>query len=348
MFRIGKRKIGQGEPVFVVAELSGNHNGSLKRALALIDAAAEAGADAVKLQTYTPDTLTINVDSPLFRIKSGKNWKGKTLYELYKEAYTPWQWHKKLFAHAKRRGLTCFSTPFDESAVAFLEKLNNPICKVASFEIVDIPLLRCIGKTRKPVIISRGMASVAEIKQAIATLRKAGSRDIVVLQCVSAYPAEAEDMNLATIPDIQKRFKTLAGLSDHSLESDVAVAAVALGAVVIEKHITLRRKDGGPDAAFSLEPQEFKALVRSIRTAEAAIGTPTYAPRHAEKTNMQFRRSLFVVANVKTGERFTKKNVRSIRPGNGLPPKEYDRVIGKRAVKEISRGTPLTWKLIKG
>jgi len=345
--KVGKREIGPGKRVFIVAELSGNHNGSLKRAQKIIDAAADAGADAIKLQTYTPDTLTIDVDSPLFRVKSGKNWKGKTLYQLYKEAHTPWKWHKKLFAHAKRRGLICFSTPFDESAVAFLKRLGNPIYKVASFEVVDIPLLRAIGKTRKPVIVSRGMASVSEIKMAITTLRKSGAREIVVLQCVSAYPAKVEDMNLATIPDIRKRFGVLAGLSDHTLGNDVAIAAAAIGAVVIEKHLTLRRADGGPDAAFSLEPKEFKALVKSVRVVEASMGRPTYTPRRAEKTNMQFRRSLFVVANVRKGERFSPRNVRSIRPGNGLPPKDYDRVMGKRASRDIKRGTPLSWKLVR-
>lgn len=346
MFKIGARKIGDGEPVFIVAEISGNHNGNIKRALRIIDAAAAAGVDAVKLQTYTPDTLTIKSDAKPFRV----TWKGKhrTLYDLYKEASTPWEWHKKLFAHAKKRGLICFSTPFDDTSVDFLEELKQPIYKVASFEIVDIPLLERIGKTKKPVIMSRGMASIGEIKLAIKTLKKFGTPEVILLQCVSAYPAKAEDMNLSIIPDLKKRFKVLAGLSDHSLSHDVAVAAVALGACVIEKHITLARADGGPDAAFSLEPKEFAALVRSVRLVEKAIGTPSYKRSESEKENIVFRKSLYVVKNIKKGGKFTPDNVRSIRPGNGLPPKFYREVLGKRAAKDIARATPLHRNLIAG
>jgi pseudaminic acid synthase len=266
---------------------------------------------------------------------------------LYAEAYTPWEWHKALFAHAKRRGLICFSTPFDQAAVAFLETLDNPIYKVASFEVVDIPLLERIGKTRKPVIMSRGMATGEELRLAIRTLRKFGTTDIVLLQCVSAYPAEPKDMNLATIPDMRRRFKVLAGLSDHSLTNDAAIASVALGACLIEKHLTLKRSDGGPDASFSLEPSEFAQLVASVRAVESAIGEPSYKPSRGEKDNIQFRKSLFAAANIKKGERFTEKNVRSVRPGNGLPPKYYRNVIGKRAAKDIARGTPLSLRHLK-
>jgi len=347
MFTVGKQRIGTGEPVFIVAEVSGNHKGDIKRALKIIDAAAEAGANAVKLQTYTPDTMTIDSRSTLFVVKTNPAWRSKTLYELYKEAHTPWKWHRRLFAHAKKRGLVCFSTPFDETAVDFLEKLKAPVYKVASFEIVDIPLLKRIGKTRKPVILSRGMAGVAEIAEAIRTLKRSGTPDIILLHCVSAYPAKPEEMNLLTIPDIRKRFKVPVGLSDHTLSNDVALAAVALGACVIEKHLTLRRKDGGPDAAFSLEPRELKALVKSIRTAEVALGKPTYVRSSDEKENIVFRRSLFVVQDMKKGEKFTKKNVRSIRPGNGLAPRFHDFVIGKIATKDIARGTPLSRRLIR-
>src|SRR3989344_3156896 len=347
-FKAGRRKIGLGEPVFIVAELSGNHNGDIKRALKIIDAVADAGANAVKLQTYTPDTMTIDSNRPEFIVRGNPAWKGKTLYQLYGEASTPWEWHKQLFEHAKKRGLICFSTPFDNSSVDFLEKLETPIYKVASFEVVDIPLLERIGKTKKPVIMSRGMASVDEVKLAIKTLKKFGTPEIILLQCVSAYPANPEDMNLSMIPDLRKRFKVLAGLSDYSLSHDVAVASVALGACVIEKHITLARRDGGPDAAFSLEPQEFAKLVKSVRLVEKAIGAPSYKRSKGEKENIVFRKSLYVVKDIKKGERFTPKNIRSIRPGNGLAPMYYRKVLGKLARKNISKATPLSWKLVSG
>ena len=343
---VGKREIGEGKPVFIVAELSGNHNGDIKRALAIIDAARDAGADAVKLQTYTPDTITIDSDRPEFIVKSGKDWKGKTLYQLYKEAYTPWEWHKELFEHAAKCGLMCFSAPFDESAVTFLESIENPLYKIASFELVDIPLLEAVGKTGKPVVISRGMASKEEIALALKTLREAGTKDIVLLHCVSAYPAKPGDMHLTTIPDLRKRFKVHVGLSDHSLSNDVAVASVPLGACLIEKHLTLRGEDGGPDASFSLEPQEFAKLVRSVRTVEQAMGKPHYGISVSEKENIVFRKSLFVVHDMKKGEQFSPENIRSIRPGNGLPPKFYRDVMGKRAAQDIRRATPLSRKLI--
>lgn len=348
MFKIGSRRIGAGYPAFIVAELSGNHNHAIDRAKAIIDAAKDAGADAVKLQTYTPDTITIDSDRPEFIVKTGKGWQGKTLHQLYGEAYTPWEWHAELFAYAKHAGLVCFSSPFDPTAVTFLKSLGNPIYKVASFEIVDTPLLEHIGKTRKPVIMSRGMATEAEMHDAVKTLRKFGTKDIAILQCVSAYPADPKDMHVANIPDIRKRFKTEAGLSDHSLTNDAAIASVALGACIIEKHLTLKRQDGGPDSSFSLEPAEFKALVQSVRTVEAAIGSVSYAPSKGEKENIQFRKSLFVVQDIKKGERFTSENVRSIRPGNGLPPRLYRAVLGKCAAKDLMRGMPLSQKLVVG
>lgn len=342
--QISKRAIGAGHPALVVAEMSGNHNSDIKRALKVIDAAADAGADAIKLQTYTPDTLTIDSDTKPFIV----TWKGKrrTLYDLYGEAYTPWEWHAKLFAHAKKRGLLCFSTPFDPTSVAFLEKLHVPCYKVASFEIVDIPLLEAIGKTKKPVIMSRGMASIEEIALAIKTLKKFGTTEIILLHCVSAYPANPADMHLATIADMRRRFSTLVGLSDHTLGTDTSIAAIALGACVIEKHFTLRRADGGPDSSFSLEPGEFAALVRSVRTVEAAMGKPSYVQSKEEKKNIVFRKSLFVVKDMKKGELFTSENVRSIRPGNGMAPKFYRSILGKRAARDIKRATPLQKKLI--
>ncbi|TSC87207.1 MAG: N-acetylneuraminate synthase [Parcubacteria group bacterium Gr01-1014_8] len=348
MFKIGQRDIGRGAPVFIVAEVSGNHNGDIKRALDIIDAAADAGADAVKLQTYTPDTMTIDSDLPYFKVHSkNSKWDGKTLYELYAWAQTPWEWHEKLFARAKRRGLICFSTPFDETAVDFLEKLSQPVYKVASFEVVDIPLLERIGKTKKPVIMSRGMATTSELSLALKTLKKAGAPSVAVLQCVSEYPAKPEDMHLSNIPDIEKRFKVVAGLSDHTLSNDTVVAAVALGACIIEKHLTLRRADGGPDASFSLEPHEFKELVASVREVERAIGKPSFERSKGEVANLAFRRSLFAVKDIAKGERFTSQNVRSIRPGHGLAPKELTRVLKKRAAKNIKRGEPLSLRLLR-
>jgi N-acetylneuraminate synthase len=332
--KITHKHIGSRHPALIVAEISGNHNHDINRALKIIDAAADAGADAVKLQTYTPDTITIDSDTMPFRV----TWKGKhrTLYDLYSEAYTPWEWHTELFAHAKKRGMICFSTPFDTTAVDFLETLK----------IVDIPLLEVIGKTKKPVIMSRGMASVEEISLAIKTLRKFGTKDITLLHCVSAYPANPADMHLATILDMRKRFGVQVGLSDHTLGTDVAVAAVALGACIIEKHLTLSRKDGGPDSDFSLEPKEFDALVQSVRTVEAAMGEPSYAQSMDEKKNISFRKSLFVVKDMEKGDRFTSETVRSIRPGNGMAPKYYRAVLGKRAARDIKRATPLSQKLI--
>lgn len=343
---IENRKIGRDQPVFIIAELSGNHNHDISRAFAIIDAAKKAGADAIKLQTYTPDTITLNATTADFMVQ----WQGakKSLYELYKEAYTPWEWHKPLFDYAKKLGLICFSTPFDVSAVAFLETLGVPLYKVASFEVIDIPLLEAIGKTKKPVIMSRGMATLDELKLALDTLKKAGSSDIIVLQCISAYPAKPEDMHLMNIPDITKRFGIAAGLSDHTMTNEVAIAAVALGASAIEKHLTLSRQDGGPDSEFSLEPREFEALVASIRIVEQALGQPFYEQSQDEKALSKFRKSLFAAKEIAKGEVFTEVNVRSVRPGSGLSPKYYHDIIGKRASQDIPFATPLSWELVDG
>lgn len=341
----GKRKIGQGYPVFIVAELSGNHNQNYARARRVIDTAIDAGVDAVKLQTYTPDTLTIESNKKWFIPRSGP-WVGQTLYELYKKTYTPWKWQPKLKRYAEKKGILLFSTPFDETAVDFLEKMNVAAYKVASFELPDVWLLKRIAKTKKPVILSRGMASKKEITLALKTLRQNGTSDIALLHCVSAYPVAPEDMNLSTITDIARRFKVVTGLSDHSLSPIVPVVAVALGASIVEKHITLSRTDGGADARFSLEPNELRNMVRSIREAEKTIGKPTYMLNAQEADNMVFRRSIFSVQDIATGESLTRENVRVIRPGYGLAPKFYHSVLGKRAKKLIKKGTPLSLQLI--
>ena len=345
--KIGERKIGQGHPVFIVAEMSGNHLQSYERAIKIIDVAKEAGVDAVKLQTYTPDTITIDSDKEYFQVKVNDAWAGQTLYELYKKAHTPWDWQPKLKKYAESKRLILFSTPFDNTAVDFLEKMDVKVYKVASFEVVDIPLLKRIGQTKKPVIMSRGMASVEEIKLAISTLKNFGCPEIALLHCVSSYPAKAEEMNLMTIPDIAERFGTVAGLSDHTFSITTAITSIVLGARIIEKHLTLSRADGGPDAAFSLEPDEFKQLVLSVRDAEKALGKPSYGAGINESKNVVFRKSLFAVKDIEKGGRFTSENIRSIRPGCGLALKHYDDVIGKTAADDIERGTPLSWNLIE-
>src|SRR3989344_1522261 len=342
----GKKYIGPGHPVFIIAEMSGNHNQNIQRAYKIIDAAVKAGVDAIKLQTYTPDTITIDSDEKYFQVKVNKDWKGQTLYNLYKKAYTPWEWQPKLKKYAESKGLICFSTPFDSTAVDFLEKLGMQLYKVASFEIVDSPLLERIGKTKKPVIMSRGMATEEEIRLAIRTLKRYGCPAIALLHCVSSYPTQPDQMNLATIPDIAKMFNIVPGLSDHTLGTVVSVASIPLGARIIEKHLTLKRSDGGPDATFSLESHELKELVQSIRTVELAIGKPHYGADPKESENIVFRKLLFVVKNIKAGERFTPKNVRVIRPGYGLAPKYINKIIDKKSAKNIKRGTPLSWDLV--
>ena len=330
---------------YIIAELSANHNGSVERAEALVRAAAEAGADAVKLQTYTADTLTFPCDNEYFRIK-GTLWEGRTLYELYQEASMPWEWQPRLKALANELGLECFSTPFDPTAVDFLENMDVPCYKVASFEVVDIPLLKKIAGTGKPVIMSTGMANLAEIDEAVRTLRDNGTPELALLKCTSAYPAPPEEANLRTIPHLAAAFGCVAGLSDHTMGSAVAVAAVALGARIIEKHFTLSRADGGPDGAFSMEPAEFAQMVKDIRMVEKALGAVSYALTPKQRENKVFRRSLFAVRDIRAGEPFTEENVRSIRPGHGLPPAVLDLVLGCTAASDIARGTPLSWPLL--
>jgi pseudaminic acid synthase len=327
--------------VFIIAELSANHNHSLDLAKQTIRAASEAGADAIKLQTYTADTLTIDCDNEFFRIK-GTAWDGMNLYKLYQQAYTPWEWHAELQREAHAVGLQFFSTPFDASAVDFLESLNVPFHKVASFELIDIPLLEKVGATKKPVILSTGMASVEEIEEAIAALTNAGCPEITLLKCTSAYPATPESMNLLTIPDMIRRFGVRVGLSDHTVGTDIAVAAVALGATVIEKHFILDRKVGGPDSHFSCEPAEFRKMVEAVRIVEQAIGQPFYGCTPAEESSKVFRKSLFVVKDTASGEPFTPENVRSIRPGHGLHPRNLKNILSSHAANAIKRGTPLT------
>ena len=347
-FKISRHLIGPGNPVYIVAELSANHNQDFERAVELLKAAKEVGADAVKLQTYTPDTLTIRSDSKYFRIEKGSLWEGKTLYDLYSEAYMPWEWQPKLKKIANGLGLDLFSTAFAPSAVDFLEEMEVPVHKVASFEIVDIPLTEHMARTGKPIILSTGMATLAEIEEAVQAARNAGATQIALLKCTSAYPAPPEEMNLRTIPHLAQAFNVPVGLSDHTLGIAVPVAAVALGACIVEKHFTLSRDVPSPDSAFSLEPHEFKAMVEAVRVAEQALGEVHYKVGEREAKSRVFRRSLFVVKDMKAGEEFTEENVRSIRPGYGLPPKHLQDVLGRRATRDIERGTPLSWDLVGG
>ena len=343
---IAGRQIGPGRPPFIIAEMSGNHNGDISRALALIEAAKAAGADAVKLQTYTADTITIDHDGPGFLIESGL-WKGRRLYELYQEAYTPWEWHQGLFDKAAALGIAIFSSPFDPTAVALLEGLGAPAYKIASFELVDLPLIDLVARTGKPMIMSTGLASPDEIADAVMAVRNAGGATPILLHCTSGYPTPAREMNLRTMQHLAETHGVIAGLSDHTMGTAVSVAAIALGAAVIEKHFTLRRADGGPDAAFSLEPEEFGELVRDCRTAWEALGSVDYAEVGSEKASRDLRRSLYVVADVRRGEAFTAANVRSIRPGLGLPPKHLPDILDRLAARDIARGTPLDWSMLE-
>lgn len=347
MIQIGSKKVGVGHPVFIVAEISANHNQSFDQAVRIVHAAKEAGVDAVKLQTYTADTITISSNRECFRIKGGTLWDGQTLYDLYNEAFTPWDWQPKLKELCDALGLDFFSSAFDPSAVDFLENIEVPAHKIASPELVDTPLIQKMARTGKPVILSTGMATVEEIEEAIATARNAGARQLALLRCTSAYPAPPDEMNLRSIPDMMQRFGLPVGLSDHTPGIAVSVAAVSLGASLIEKHLTISRADGGPDSAFSLEPQEFKALVDSIRSAEKALGVVQYGPTPHEIKTRAYRRSLFVVRELKKGDAFTSENVRSIRPADGLHPRHLSEVIGRHAAVDIERGTPVTWELVE-
>ena len=346
-FEIGGRRIGPGEPPYVIAELSANHGQELERALELVGLAADAGADAVKLQTYTPDTITIASDKPWFRIESGTRWDGRTLHDLYAEAYTPWEWHAQLKAAAEARGMQLFSSPFDATAVELLESLKVPAYKIASFEIVDLGLIRLAASTGKPLIISTGMATLAEIEEAVGAAREAGATQIALLKCTSSYPAPPEEANLATIPHLGAAFDVPVGLSDHTMGIAVPVAAVALGAVIIEKHMTRARADGGPDGAFSTEPDEFAAMVGAVREAALAVGDVSYTPTAHEVGSRRLRRSLFVVEDVAAGDELTPQNIRSIRPGDGLHTRHAEEVYGRHAARAIDRGTPLSWDLLE-
>ncbi len=340
------RPIQAGLPTYIIAELSANHNQSFDRAVELVQAAKQCGADAVKLQTYTADTLTIRSDRAEFRIGGDTLWDGRTLHELYAEAYTPWDWQPKLKAVADELGLDLFSSPFDPTAVDFLETMGVPAYKVASFELIDLPLVEKIAGTGKPVILSTGMATLAEIAEAVEAVRKVSDAGLALLKCTSAYPAPPAEMNLRTIPHLAEAFGVPAGLSDHTLGIAVPVAAVALGACIIEKHFTMSRAEPGPDSAFSLEPHEFRAMVEGVRTAEKALGTVHYGLSGRDEASRVFRRSLYIVEDVRSGEVFTGQNVRSIRPGHGLPPKFLPSVLGRRAAQDLARGTPLTWNLV--
>jgi len=344
---IGGHTIGFCHRPFIVAEMSGNHNQSLERALAIVDAAAKTGVHAVKLQTYTADTITLDIERAEFLITDADSpWKGTSLHKLYQQAYTPWEWHKPIFDRCKELGLLFFSTPFDETAVDFLESLDVPCYKIASFENTHLPLIRKVAATGKPMIISTGMASLAELEQTITTAREAACKDIVLLKCTSTYPAAPQDANILTIPHMQRHFDCHVGLSDHTIGTGVAVASVALGARVIEKHFTLRRSDGGVDSAFSMEPQEMEALVIETERARQSLGRISYDPTEKEKKSMVFRRSLYVAKDMKAGDVFTPENLRVVRPGFGLPPKYYDTFLGREVKQDVKKGTRVTWDLL--
>lgn len=345
--KIVDRVIDASQRPYIIAEMSGNHNQSLDRAFEIVDAAAANGADAIKLQTYTADTMTLDVRMPGFVIDDPKSlWAGRQLYELYQEGSTPWEWHKPIMERAAAHGMHCFSSPFDATAVDFLESLGVAAYKIASFENIDIPLIRKVASTGKPMIISTGMATVAEIDEAVRAAREAGCGDLCLLKCTSTYPAKAENTNISTIPHMRAMFGCEVGLSDHTMGSGVAVAAVALGATLIEKHFTLARADGGVDSAFSMEPHELRLLCEDVESARLSLGQVSYGPMPAEANSLAFRRSLYIARDVKAGEELTAENVRAVRPGFGLPPKFRDAVIGRRAVRDAPAGTPLSWDLL--
>ncbi|ALC86341.1 N-acetylneuraminate synthase [Bacillus sp. FJAT-22090] len=343
IINIQGKKIGTEAPPFIIAEMSGNHNQSLERALKIVEEAAKAGADALKLQTYTADTITLNVKGEGFDIvDEGNLWIGRNLYDLYNEAYTPWEWHKPIFDRARELGMIAFSTPFDDTAVEFLEELDVPLYKIASFENTDLPLIKKVASTGKPMIVSTGMATVSELDELVRTAREAGCKDLILLKCTSTYPATPKNTNISTIPHMVELFDVQVGLSDHTMGTGVSVAAVALGATVIEKHFTLSRKDGGVDAAFSLEPTEMKALVEETERAWQALGKVTYGPTEKEKASLKFRRSIYISRDIKAGEKFSKENIKIVRPGFGLEPKYYERILNKVAGKDYKMGTPIT------
>lgn len=347
LLKIGNRMVGVDHPPFIIAEMSGNHNQSLERALEIVEAVAKTGAHALKIQTYTPDTMTLDIDEGEFHISDAKSlWAGTSLYKLYAEAYTPWEWHKPIFDRAKELGIIAFSTPFDDTAVDFLESLDVPCYKIASFENTDLPLIRRVAATGKPLIISTGMASIAELDETVRAARSAGCNDLILLKCTSTYPATAQNTNVLTIPHMRELFGCEVGLSDHTMGIGVSVASVALGATVIEKHFTLDRADGGVDSSFSMEPVEMTQLVLETERAWQALGCVSYGASDAEKKSIQFRRSLYIVQDMKAGDTLTLKNVRAIRPGLGLPTKYLEKFLGKKLNKNCKRGTALNWDLI--
>lgn len=345
--RINDKFINKESSVFIIAEISANHNGDFNKTVEIIKAAKCAGADAIKLQTYTPDTITLDCDNKHFQIKQGTIWDGITLYKLYEEAYMPWHWQPKLKNIAEGEGLICFSSPFDKTSVDFLEDMDVPAYKIASFEITDIPLIEYIASKKKPIIMSTGIANISDIQEAINACKRMGNNQIALLKCTSAYPAPVEEANLKTMVNMAETFSVITGISDHTLGSSVAVASVALGARIVEKHFTLSRKDGGPDADFSMEPEEFKQMVKDIRNVEKALGKVTYELTEKQKKSRQFSRSLFVVKDIKEGEEFTEQNVKSIRPAYGMKTKYIRDIIGKKSSCDISKGTPMNWSFIK-
>jgi pseudaminic acid synthase len=348
VMRIGDVEVGEGHPPFVIAEMSGNHAGSLERALAIVDAAADAGAHAVKLQTYTADTMTLDLADGEFVIRDPRSlWHGRTLHDLYEEAHTPWEWHRPIMDRAADRGISCFSSPFDDTAVDFLDELDVPCFKIASFECVDLPLIRRAAATGRPLIVSTGIATLDEIEEAVEAAREAGCDQLLLLKCTSSYPASPDDSNLRTIPDLRARFGCEVGLSDHTLGIGAAIAAVAVGASAIEKHVMLRREDGGVDAAFSLEPEELAALVAESDRAARALGRVRYGPTEGEATAVHHRRSLYVAEDLEAGDELTPDNLRRVRPGLGLPPKHQPQLFGRRVVTAVRRGTPMSWDLVE-
>ena len=346
-FKIGSRIVGDNAPTFIVAELSGNHNQDYNRALELVHAAKEAGADAIKLQTYTADTITIDCDDPIFQINEGTIWDGRTLYDLYQEAYTPWDWQPRIMEEANKLGMECFSSPFDFTSVDFLEEMNVPAYKIASYEINDIPLIRKVAKLHKPIIFATGIAYPEDIRLALDICKEEGNEDIFLLKCVSSYPTPYEEVHLNIIPTLAKTYGCLTGLSDHTMGTAVAVGSIALGAKMVEKHLTLRRSDGGPDSAFSMEPEEFAEMIQDIRIVEKALGSSEYKLTPTQELEHGGSRSLFVVKDIAAGEILTPDNIRSIRPGDGLHTKHYDEILGKQAAFDLKKGTPLKWELLK-